>query len=229
MEIEFDKHGPWWTQFIIDGKAYGGEKSYADDMRISQFYRAFPDAQNILELGVLEGGQTMELAKWPDVHIVGIEGRGDNLGRAVFVRDLLGVKNVYYVLADLEEYNLANLKGYADFDTVFCSGLLYHMAEPWVLLEKMCRAAPNIFIWTHYEKQEGAMITQDARYPNLPISGRYHDEPDSKLSGLNPRSYWLTLPSLQAILNELGFDNEVLDDNPKHENGPCVTLIAWKR
>jgi len=101
LEREFERRGPWLTGFIINGTWYCGKFCSAFDDRILMFFEAFPDASKILDLGILEGGQTFELAEKPGVSVIGIEGREENLGRASFIRELLGLDNARLVLADL--------------------------------------------------------------------------------------------------------------------------------
>jgi len=44
------------------------------------------------------------------------------------------------------------------------------------------------------------------------------------LSGLSRNSFWPALNSLMDMLNEHGFKTiRVIEKNPNHPNGPCVT------
>ncbi len=50
------------------------------------------------------------------------------------------------------------------------------------------------------------------------------------LSGFSPKSFWVTLSSLRAVLNQYGFINiKIIEDNPNHPNGSRVTLAAGYR
>ena len=50
---------------------------------------------------------------------------------------------------------------------------------------------------------------------------------DEPLSGVSPKSFWLTLDSLKKVLTNAGFDSiRVLRDDPKHCHGPAVTIAA---
>ncbi len=221
LEKEFAKRGRWVTKFTIDGKPYGGEMSFENDTRIQQFFDNFPEVHSILDLGSLEGGQTFQLAKHPDVHILGIEGRKYNIRRAKFAQRVLGIKNVDFLLADLETTNLTS---FGQFDAVFCSGILYHLSEPWKLVKQIKAVTNRLFIWTHYAGEDKAdqMING--------FRGWWYQEYGFKdpQSGLSPKSFWLTLQSLQAMLKQHGFTNQkIIEDNPGHPHGPCVTIAAW--
>ncbi len=139
LEIEFEKRRPWITSFIIDGRQYGGKLDLMNDQRVLQFFEAFQNVQTIIELGSLEGGHSFALASHQGVRrVLSIEGREANVEKARFVQGLLGIKNVEFVLGNLETMDLSV---YGRFDAIFCVGLLYHLPEPWNLV----RQFSNIF------------------------------------------------------------------------------------
>jgi len=219
LEAGFDRLAPWVTRFTIEGHDYGGALSFDDDPRISQFIARFPAVATVLELGSLEGGQTFQLARRLNATIVAIEGRADNLARAKWVQELIGATNVTFLEADLERTPLSS---FGSFDAVFCSGLLYHLPEPWRLIDGLATTSPRVFIWTHYSCDE------DADLERAGIRGRWYVEQglSDPLSGLSPRSFWMTLPSLVARLERNGFRVEIIDINETHPHGPAVTLAA---
>lgn len=122
--------------------------------------------------------------------------------------------------ADLEKTDLAQ---FGKFDAVFCSGLLYHLFEPWKLIEQIPRVAPRLFIWTHYAREEEAVVQRDGWRGREQAEGGAHEP----LSGLNPTSFWLALESLLQILQSAGFVSvEILENNLEHSNGPAVRIAA---
>ena len=221
LEAEFEKRKPWVTKFVINGMAYGGNLNLIEDMRLRQFFECFPQAQTILELGSLEGGHTFGLAQRSTVkRVLGIEGRQANVNKAVFVQDLLGTKNVEFALANLES---ADLSSFGKFDVVFCSGLLYHLPEPWKLISQISGVSPNLFIWTHYAHENQATETAHGyrgwRYQEHGLA--------DPLSGMSADSFWPTLDSLYAILKDHGFKTFCLfENNTTHMHGPSITLAA---
>jgi SAM-dependent methyltransferase len=221
LKSEFEKRGPWITHFEIDGVQSGGNFRALEDGRIDQFFESFPDARTILELGSLEGGHTFALAQHPGVQrVVGIEARMSNIERARFAQELLHIDNVEFVREDLEK---ADLTLFGSFDAIFCSGLLYHLPEPWKLIFEMARVAARVFIWTHYAHESSQDVRENLR-------GREYIEGgiDEPLSGMSPKSFWLTLESLKSVLSSAGFDSiRILHDDPGHAHGPAVTLAAW--
>ena len=221
LSAEFAKLAPWIFQFRIGAQNYGGKISAAGDARIDQFFRFAPEAGTILELGSLEGAHTFLLAQRPGVkRVLGIEGRAGNLRKARFVQELLQIRNAEFVQANLEN---APISQFGTFDAVFCSGLLYHLPEPWKLVSQLPSMAPLLFIWTQYAPEE------EAHDVGQGLRGKIHVEggPDEPLSGLSSSAIWLTLASLREVLTRSGYGRiEIIHDDVTHQNGPAVTLGA---
>jgi SAM-dependent methyltransferase len=215
----FERRGPWLTGFDIAGKRYGGDLDYRDDRRLSLFFEEFADARRVLELGSFEGGHSFLLADRVD-EVVGVEVRSDSIRRAEYVRKLLGIRNVRFIQADLEQLSPGV---FGRFDAVFCSGLVYHLPRPWELLGKLAEAAPRAWIWTHYATE--SMTTHDG------WEGRWHAEGGmaDPLSGVSPRSFWLTTDELRRALREGGYDEVRIVAYDRNENGEAALLTAATR
>ena len=221
LTSDFAKLAPWVFQFRIGGQDYGGAISATGDARVDQFFRFAPEVATILELGSLEGAHSFILAQRPGVkRVVALEGREFNLRKARFVQELLHISNVEFAQANLENSDLA---AFGTFDAVFCSGLIYHLPEPWKLISQLPALAPNLFIWTHYAADADAEIVSDG------LRGKVHSEGGAAdpLSGMSATATWLTLESLMAALTRSGYaSTHVIDNNPAHPNGPAVTIGA---
>lgn len=218
----FAKHAPWVTRFRIGDHDYGGSFDALNDPRVDFFCDAFPNARRILELGSLEGGHTIGLAQRPGVeYVLGIEGRAANLARAQVVREILQIGNVDFVQANLETVDLAQ---FGRFDAIYCSGLLYHLPEPWRLIAHLRSIADGIFIWIHCSTEVAAKCLIDS------YRGRRRKEGGSEdvLSGLSYDSFWPTLGSLCNMLTNAGFARiHLLQNNLNHPNGPAVVIAAF--
>jgi hypothetical protein len=132
----------------------------------------------------------------------------------------LHVPNAEFAQANLEDTDLA---AFGKFDAVFCSGLIYHLPEPWKLISQLPALAPNLFIWTHYAADADAEIVIDG------LRGKIHAEGGAAepLSGLSPTATWLTLGSLITSLTRSGYVSvHVIDNDLSHANGPAVTIGA---
>jgi Methyltransferase domain len=174
-----------------------------------------------LELGALEGAHTFLLAEHPGMQrVLALEGREANLRKARFVQELLQIGNVEFAQANLEH---VELNTFGKFDAVFCSGLLYHLPEPWRLIDQLAAIAPVLFIWTQYATESGATDVGQG------LRGMIHVEggPDEPLSGMSATATWLTLDSLRRLLARSGYGEiEIIHDDPGHANGPAVTIGA---
>lgn len=211
LDKEFEKREPWVTKFIIDGEEYGGTFDPSDDPRVRRFFEWFPNAGEILELGSLEGGHTFQLGRHAGVRrVVAIEARPVNLEKAMFVQRLLGMSNIKFVSANLETIDLAT---FGRFDAVFCSGLLYHLPEPWNLVNQFSKVSENLFIWTHYADENQANEAVHG------YQGKVYEEAgfSDPLSGLSKRSFWPTLGSLIKMLTINGYHTiHILENNLAH-------------
>ena len=216
LELEFARRGPWVSRFAIGGRAYGGSVDLSDDARVRSFFDACPDCRSVLELGSLEGAHTFQLAERAD-RVLAIEGRERNVAKARFVQELLRVENVEFRQANLEELELASL---GRFDGIFCAGLLYHLPRPWLLLDQLGGVAPCLLLSTHYAAEAEA---EHEGVPGHWFRELGHRDP---LSGLSPRSFWMTLPALLDRLEEQGYEPALVRDDRDHVNGPLVTLTA---
>jgi len=221
LKAEFEKRGPWVTKFVIGGQAYGGQFDAMSDTRIMQFFQAFPNVQTILEMGSMEGGHSFALAQPSTItRVVAIEGRPANVERAKYVQSLFKAEKVEFVQANLETIDLTTL---GRFDAVYCVGVLYHLPEPWKLVEQIVRVTSSLFVWTHYVAQNKADKVVNG------LRGWIYQEHGltDPLSGMSASSFWPTLDDLRQMLTRAGFERiRIVEDNPMHPHGPCVALAA---
>jgi hypothetical protein len=109
------------------------------------------------------------------------------------------------------------------FDVVFCSGILYHLPEPWTLIEGIRRISDKVFIWTHYAEEAKATEVNGYR-------GWWYQESGFKdpLSGLSPKSFWPAFDSLQDMLRHCGFTRQnIVNKDPHSQPGPNTVIAAW--
>jgi SAM-dependent methyltransferase len=224
LELEFNKRGIWLTKFVINGVEYGGKFDPSTEKCVEWFFDYFPNIKRILELGSLEGGHTFALASHSGVNqVIGIEGRKDNLERARFAQKLLKVNNVDFIEANLENVDLSR---FGRFDAVFCVGVLYHLPEPWLLLEQIGHVSKNLFIRTHYADPKKSDKTIHG------YKGIFYEEKGLKdsLGGLSAKSFWPSIDSLTEMFAREGFKIfNIIHNEPDHPNGPRLTAVASKK
>lgn len=215
MEWGFRRRAPWTTRFTIGGREYGGGIDFASDARLQAFWHAFPEARTVLDLGALEGGHAVELARRAD-RVVAVEGRATNAERARFACRALGVANVEVVHADVE---VVGPDAFGEFDAVFCSAVLYHLARPIAVVERLRNAAPCAYVWTH-------LGSPAATHGIDGTPGEWHTEdPGDDTGGLGPRSFWPTLDAVVGGLRGHGFDHVEVTTH-EHPAGPAAAIIA---
>lgn len=221
LASEFATLAPWIYGFRIDGTEYGGAINVTKDARVDQLFRFAPTARTILDLGSLEGAHTFRIAERPGVErVLALEGRERNLRKARFIQELLRVRNVEFAQANLEKIDVA---AFGKFDAVFCSGLIYHLPEPWKLIARLSAVAPRLFIWTHYATDTEAKVVSGGWRGKIYPEGGF-EEP---LSGLSPNSTWLTLESLVCALTASGYGSiGIMNHDLTHPKGPTVTIGA---
>jgi 2-polyprenyl-3-methyl-5-hydroxy-6-metoxy-1,4-benzoquinol methylase len=209
---------PWTTRFLIDGKEYGGSYEAYKDARLKEFRQNFPDCKHVLELGCLEGGHSVELAK--NYKVTAIDGRNDNLGRAQFIRKVFEISEdqLRFRFQDLDTET--DLNEYKDCDVVFCVGVLYHLKEPWKLIEKMSKVSKNLFLWTHYSNTSDYAV---GKYLLKRINEGAHD---ISTAALVPEVLWFTRNSLFECLRDNGYSEpKVILDNDSQAQ-PSITLCC---
>lgn len=188
----------------------------------------------ILDLGSLEGFYSLEFASH-GAEVVAVEGRESNNAHARFAAEVLGFQNVKFITDDVR--NLSPEK-YGQFDVVFCSGILYHLAGTdacrfLAMITKVCKRLA--IIDTHV----GLNPDHTIRWEGHSYSGfayREHareDAPELKASRKwasleNEISFWFTRPSLLNLLRDVGFTTvfEILNPQSFFDYSDRLTFAA---
>lgn len=218
---------PWVNEFSFEGVRYSGGSrldyllgQHSDD-RARDFFAAFPNARKILELGALEGADTLALSRYPGVSILALEGREANLRRAELVLELHGVDNAELRLADVEAMDIATL---GTFDAVLCAGLLYHVRQPWKLLRDIAQVTDQLYLSTHYWGSSALLEDLDG-YSVKPVR---EDHPEPQARGLSVDVRWLDRGSLMKALTDAGFGEiEVLSERTSEQ--VCDLVAVCRR
>lgn len=231
--------GEWLSK--IPGYSSEGLNLF-DDSRITWAEEALGKFQYqlILELGPLEGGHSYMLHRRGAGHVTSIEANTKAFLKCLCVKEAFILNRVEFLLGDFTKYLEQDLK----FDMIIASGVLYHMAEPLELLEKISNCTDKLFLWTHY-------YDIDVIFDNVPLRKRFgppllyplgdkryeahvHSygevlESESYCGGKQSQSIWLGFNGILDALKQLGFTK--LDINfhePFHPNGPAFAVCAQK-
>jgi SAM-dependent methyltransferase len=228
-----DRHGEWTAHGIRIAEGLSTIEPLPIDRRLGRIAQVIADLartplaeSRVLDLACAEGHYAIECALH-GAEVVAIEGREDNLAKVQFVKDALGLDRL-----SLHQDDVRNLsrQTYGSFDLVICSGILYHLD------------APDIFEFA----QRVAEVSQGLTIVDTQISIRdrvafdhqgrtywgcyYPEQTDLWASIGNPRSVWLTRPSLYNLLRDVGFTSVLECHVPSMIELPRdrITLVAVK-
>ncbi len=204
-----DRHGAWFTQHVIDGVAYGGQENYLQDDRFFDFLELGRPYGDILEIGCYEGGLTARLAGLAGVRsVVAIDGRDYNVEKTSAAVAARRLSNVTVRLCDIND--AVAVRSLGSFNQIYCTGVLYHLKDPWNFLVSARHLSRHIYISTHYSVA--------ARVVHNGYRGHFFRESGYKdpLSGLQDVSFWPILGDLVRMLDDTGWTIQTLRNYPSH-------------
>lgn len=207
-----DRFGGWTNHNIcLQDDVYTIDKNLAgSEVKVQRFLQAIADLTGrsfcelrVLDLACLEGLYGIELALH-GAQVVGIEGREANLEKARFTQTVLGLENIQFFQDDVR--NLSPEK-YGEFDVVLCLGIFYHLDAPDVFefAQNIQRVCTNVAILdTHVSRFSDIDFT----YKDRTYWGKKYTEDETVWASIgNPKSVWLTRPSLYNLLIDVGFSS----------------------
>jgi len=179
-----------------------------------------------IDLGSKEGYNSFDLIECGASRVLGLEARESFLQEAEETRKQLGYDNVSFQQADVRKIDEF---GFGRFDLCLCSGLLYHMQNPFNLLKRMrniCRyialethVAPTFFdlFFTSYKyrknlqfKQRKVSLDGHLFEGRLNIFPPTQDMKNTSGSIVSRATFWLSLDSLKEAFTLAGFDLEAV-------------------
>lgn len=179
---------------------------------ISLIYGANVQNKRIADLACLEGGYALEFARM-GMDALGVEIRQSNINNCRDVQERAGLPNLDFIQDDVW-----NIRKYAPFDVVFCSGILYHLDRPREFIRLMGEVARDaVIINTHYAPWNDEFVfTLSGIEEHEGLIGRWFYEHDlndpTSLNALkwsswtNHRSFWLTKEALVQAMHDANFD-----------------------
>lgn len=233
--------GEWATRFPAPlGDAAAGEADLFDDPRIRWLERALGGLTglNVMECGPLEGGHTRMLEEAGAGSIVAVESNTRAYLRCLITKELLGLRRARFLLGDFVEY----LREAPEFDLVVACGVLYHLTDPVEAIALSAKAAPRLYVWTHYYDAEriaarrsvalrfdGQTTAEHAGFRHTLHRQRYQTRRGNPgfFGGASAHSHWLTRQDLLGSLRHFGFDRVTIQfDRPDDAAGPNISLLA---
>lgn len=188
------------------------------------------DGLDVLELGPLEGGHTYQLEQLGARSVTAVEASVEAYLKCLVVKETLGLQRSRFLLGDVVEFLAANR---SRFDLVFCSGILYHMADPLALIREVAKVADRCFIWTHYYDRDNHRLMHHPREHALDgftatyWSHVYGDKTTAFWGGNRESAAWMERETLYAAFRHFGLTEIVeLRDDTTFVNGPNVSFTA---
>jgi hypothetical protein len=231
--------GKWASNLkAVCGVTGTGDSDLFSDARIKMAAEALGkdgrfDGARILELGTLEAAHTYQLEQLGAERLVTVESNTEAYLKCLIVKEILQLKS-RFLCGDAIAYLQETTEYY---DLIFCSGILYHMADPVGLISLICQRASSSFVWTHYQSDEA--IKSNIRKARVLISHgfettyyelAYSDMRYDRFWGGNtPVAAWMTQAEIIRAFRHFGFESSaVLQDHPEHPAGGAFSLAAWR-
>jgi SAM-dependent methyltransferase len=243
---EITEAGPPWSRqtYLRDGVFTVGDRPLATDFRLrwllqlaSDLWKGELEGLRVLDLGCEEGHFAVEFARH-GAEVVAVDVREEHLERARFLAEATGApERLSTVRADVRELDPGEL---GEFDLVLCLGLHYHLDAPdlFAFFENLARLSRWALVLYGNFSLSDREVREHAGRRYHGTSVFEHDEetpePERRRLGLaspdNPRSFWLTKPSLINLLADSGFTSVCEQLFPRGEtwHADRVTLLALK-
>ena len=180
--------------------------------------------KKILELGAYEGYYSLSLErKYNVAQVLAIEGNPRNFLKCCSVKNYFQLNKTKFLLGDCADY----LKDCSEqYDVILATGILYHLFDPIIALENICRLTNVILIDTTYyhpdESLQAFKFTGNTK--EIQIEGMegavLHERinPTSTLGkkhGMNTFAWMFDLPTLTRYLTVKGFDYKLTEQIEK--------------
>lgn len=187
----------------------------------------------ILELGPMEGAHSYQLSQLGG-DVLAIEANSLAYLRCLVMKEILQPARCRFLLGDCLRYLEQNETRY---DLIFCSGILYHMADPFSLIAAMARRTDRVFLSTHYydpadPRGPDCRPRQVAR-DGLELTFHEHAyQVDLAASpfwgGTAPAAAWLSREDLLRCFEHFGFALSILDERRDLSAGHHITAAALR-
>jgi tRNA (mo5U34)-methyltransferase len=167
----------------------------------------FDPAATVLDLACNEGYFSFEFAKRGARDVLGVDARAENIEKAEYVRDRLGLTSCRFALQDVTaaEFELP------DADVVLLLGIIYHVENPIGLMRRAAKAARRVLIVEtqltkpHPPIQFGWGSREAHESPDYWAMLRENDTADNELASMRGFSLVPSASAVVSVLREIGF------------------------
>jgi len=185
----------------------------------------------VLELGPMEGMHTYQIDKLGADKIVSVEANSEAYLRCLVMKEILQYK-AHFLLGDAVKYVDSTDERW---DLIFCSGILYHMQDPYQLIKSITAHTDRIFLWTHYYDpllpkgpnfrkitviRDGMPLEYYEHAYNIDISS------EAFWGGNKPTACWMTKEAIIELFKNFGFQLTIHNDVRTWDIGHHITATA---
>lgn len=217
-----------------------GEAGLFDDHRIHWAFERLGGVSggSVLDLGPLEGGHCYMAQQAGAAKVVGVEANSKAFLKCLVAKELLGLDRCSFLCGETTQYLRSSEES---FDLCIACGILYHMVNPIELIDLISQRASRLFLWTHVYTddalQNPGLAPKLGPHRQIDYNGHSYEVvshnygTDNRVAGffggVASHSNWITRSSLMDALRNFGWqDIEISYDEPFHQNGPALALVA---
>jgi protein-L-isoaspartate O-methyltransferase len=212
-----------------------------EDVRPRWCAEIFPSfrGSRVVELGPADGYNKAALEQL-GANVTAIEGNGDAFVRCLILKNALGLKD-QFMIGDFTQGLGADF-----YDTIYASGVLYHLEDPIGFLESIRDKCANLFLWTHFfdkaaaeriDYERDAFASGETKERKL--GGRtytYHLKTYNLehvglagyIGGLNKTASWLSKDDLFGVIEQLGYKVFRVQEDRAARMMPAVNIFATR-
>lgn len=185
----------------------------------------------VCELGPMEGMHTYQLSNLGAKSIISVESNAQSYMRCLVLKEILQHRG-RFLLGDALKYLQNNATRY---DLIFCSGILYHMSNPYELIKAMAQRTDRIFLSTHYfdpELPKGPTFEpKTVDCDGMPVTFYEHAynvdiNSQSFWGGNQPTACWLSKETIQKLFSHFGFSLTIQSDVREWDAGLHLNATA---
>lgn len=227
--------GKWATNLATLLPVQGtGTSNLLDDSRVTDAAAALGrqcrfQGMSVLELGPLEGAHSYQLESLGAASVLAIESNTEAFLKCLVVKEALKLRT-NFLCGDVVAY-LRETRQH--FDLTFCSGILYHMADPVELIRLICTHSQSCFVWTHYQSEAAIAATtrtprqsSDGGFETTLYDATYGDMGYGQFWGGNrPTAAWMAQAEIVRAFAHFGLtQHRIVADYPTHPNGASFSV-----
>lgn len=183
--------------------------------------------KTVLELGPFEGNNSVMIMGLHPKKVIGVEARPVNFAKISVIKSLYGWENYRLVLGDMHLFpQLVEEK----IDIIFCSGVFYHSAKPWWLLETCLEHCDTLILCGHVssEHSHGPRGFVEVALTSGTYQFEVYPEIGDNFSSVTGQSLWFKEEDLIHFLAYHGFHYEKYD-SMVNETGLWVFSVVTKK